>query len=118
MPAKSAGGGATKTAKKATKKTTKQATKKPATKTTAKKATKKSTAKAKVTKPAAKKPASGGKLRVRQVRSGIGRRRDFRRTLRALGLKHHQDEVIVTRSPAIDGMLSKVRHLIRVTPEE
>ena len=72
--------------------------------------------------PAAKKPAAsktdGTRVRVRQTRSGIGRRRDFRRTLEALGIRHHQAEVVVTRSPAIDGMLSKVRHLISVTPEE
>ena len=57
-------------------------------------------------------------MRVKQIRSSIGRRRDFRRTLRALGIKHHQGEVVVTRNAAIDGMLTKVRHLIRVTPEE
>ncbi|MCH7778800.1 MAG: 50S ribosomal protein L30 [Gemmatimonadetes bacterium] len=57
-------------------------------------------------------------MRVRQIRSSIGRRRDFRETLRALGIRHHQGEVVVTRNPAIDGMLAKVSHLIRVTPEE
>ncbi len=72
----------------------------------------------KTTKRAAAKPVSVAKLRVRQVRSAIGRRRDFRRTLKALGLKHHQDEIVVRQNPAIDGMLNKVRHLIRVTPED
>jgi large subunit ribosomal protein L30 len=72
----------------------------------------------KTTKRAAAKPAKAAKLRVRQVRSAIGRRRDLRRTLTALGLKHHQDEIVVKQNPAIDGMLSKVRHLIRVTPED
>ena len=72
----------------------------------------------KTTKRAAAKPAKAAKLRVRQVRSAIGRRRDLRRTLTALGLKHHQDEIVVKQNPAIDGMLVKVRHLIRVTPED
>jgi large subunit ribosomal protein L30 len=56
------------------------------------------------------------KLRVKQVRSGIGRPAVHRRTLRALGLKHHQDVVEVTDSPAIRGMLFQVRHLVEVTP--
>ncbi len=72
----------------------------------------------KTTKRTAAKPAKAAKLRVRQVRSAIGRRRDLRRTLTALGLKHHQDEIVVKQNPAIDGMLNKVRHLIRVTPED
>ena len=146
MPAKSTGSGKKTTAKetKAKKATAKKATAK---KTTAKKATaKKATAKKATAKKATKKTAkaapmtatkqaasapkaapakrpvaaksSGTRVRVRQVRSGIGRRRDFRRTLEALGLRRHQGEVVVTRSPAIDGMLYKVRHLISVTPEE
>jgi ribosomal protein L30 len=137
MPAKSTGGGKKPTAKKATAKkaTAKKATaKKTAVKTaTAKKATAKKATVKKATKKAApkstakkaappKRPAtsksSGTRVRVRQVRSGIGRRVDFRRTLEALGIRHHQGEVVVTRSPAIDGMLYKVRHLISVTPEE
>jgi ribosomal protein L30 len=92
------------------------AAKKPAAKKTAAKkpAAKKPAAK----KPAAKKPPSGGRVRVRQVRSGIGRAATYRRTLRALGLKHHQDEVVVTDTASTRGMLHKVRHLVRVTPEE
>ena len=132
MPAKSTGGSKSKTTtKKATKKTT-GTVKKPAAKTavtkTATKTTKKQVSAVAPAKPAATKPAtaaktapvkaSHAKVRVKQIRSSIGRRRDFRRTLRALGLKHHQDEVVVTRNAAINGMLKKVQHLIRVTPEE
>ena len=140
MPAESAGG-KKKTVKKATKKTAKSATpaktaksaSKPASKAAPKGATKrasKPTAKraavgtteaarttSKTTRRAASKP-TGALLRVRQVRSAIGRRRDFRRTLEALGIRHHQGEVVVKQNPAIDGMLNKVRHLVRVTPEE
>ena len=58
----------------------------------------------------------GGKLTVKQVRSGIGRPALHRRTLRALGLKHHQDVIEVADSPAIRGMLFQVRHLVEVTP--
>ena len=57
-------------------------------------------------------------MRVRQVRSGIGHAQTYRRTLRALGIKHHQDEVLLPDNPSVRGMLFKVRHLVRVTPEE
>lgn len=69
-------------------------------------------------KKAAPKPKGPvAKLRVKQVRSGIGHAATFRRTLRALGLKHHQAEVVVDDNPSMKGMLHKVRHLIRVTEE-
>ncbi len=55
-------------------------------------------------------------LRIRQVRSGIGRPAAERRTLEALGLKHHQDAVVRQDHPALRGMLYQVRHLIEVTP--
>jgi large subunit ribosomal protein L30 len=55
---------------------------------------------------------------VRQVRSGIGHAATFRRTLRALGLKHHQDEVVVPDNPSMRGMLRRVHHLVRVIGEE
>lgn len=77
--------------------------------------------KAKTTKkraPRKKKAAAGQQLKVKQVRSGIGHAATYRRTLEALGLKHHQDEITVADTPSIRGMLHKVRHLVRVTPEE
>ncbi len=58
----------------------------------------------------------GAKLRVRQVRSGIGRPAVHRRTLTALGLRHHQDVIVVNDTPAIRGMLYQVRHLVEVSP--
>lgn len=61
-------------------------------------------------------PAGKGKLEVRQVRSGSGRPARERRTLAALGLKHHQDVVVHADHPALRGMLYQVRHLVRVTP--
>jgi len=53
-------------------------------------------------------------LRITQVRSGVGRPETHRRTLRALGLKHHQQTVIQQDSAAIRGMLFQVQHLVRV----
>ena len=61
-------------------------------------------------------PAGKGKLRIRQWRSGIGRPAVERRTLEALGLKHHQDAVVKPDHPALRGMLNRVRHLVEVTP--
>ena len=61
-------------------------------------------------------PAVGkGKLQIKQVRSQSGHPPAVRRTLEALGLKHHQDTVVHKDHPAIRGMLHRVRHLIEVT---
>ncbi len=57
-------------------------------------------------------------LRVTQIRSGIGHAETMRRTLRAIGLKHHQDAVTVRNTAAMRGMLFKVRHLVKVEPAE
>jgi large subunit ribosomal protein L30 len=61
--------------------------------------------------------AGGQTLRVKQVRSGIGHAETYRRTLRALGLRYHQQEIVVRDSSTVRGMLHKVRHLVRVTAE-
>jgi large subunit ribosomal protein L30 len=58
---------------------------------------------------------SGGKITVKQVRSGIGRQPGHRRTLKALGLRYHQQTIEVTDSPSVRGMLFQVRHLVEVT---
>jgi len=54
------------------------------------------------------------KLLIKQVRSGCNSRRDQRETLRALGLRHHQAQVVKDDHPTIRGMIRKVRHLIEV----
>jgi large subunit ribosomal protein L30 len=53
-------------------------------------------------------------LRITQVRSGIGRPAKHRATLRALGIRRHQQTVVQQDNPAIRGMLFQVRHLVRV----
>jgi large subunit ribosomal protein L30 len=63
-------------------------------------------------------PAGKGKLRIKQVRSGSGHSARLKRTLEALGFKHHQDTVVHADHPALRGMLHQVRHLIEVTPEK
>jgi large subunit ribosomal protein L30 len=63
-------------------------------------------------------PAGKGKLRIKQVRSGSGKPLRTKRTLAALGLRHHQDEVVHADHPALRGMLQRVRHLVQVTTEK
>src|SRR5258705_9799746 len=60
-------------------------------------------------------PVGKGSLRIKQVRSGSGHARRLKRTLEALGLKHHQAEVVHADHPALRGMLQQVRHLVEVT---
>jgi large subunit ribosomal protein L30 len=55
-------------------------------------------------------------LRIKQIRSAIGRVPAHRRTLEALGLRHHQDVVVKKDHPALRGMLYQVRHFVAVTP--
>ena len=54
------------------------------------------------------------KLRIKQVRSIIGRPARQKRTMEALGLRkiNHTREVVAT--PQIKGMIEKVQHLIVV----
>lgn len=63
-------------------------------------------------------PATMGKLRIKQVRSGIGHAARMRRTLEAIGLRHHQDVIVKQDSPSLRGQLKQVRHLVEVTPVE
>ena len=51
-----------------------------------------------------------------QIRSGIGHAETMRRTLEALGLRHHQQTVRLPNTASVRGMLYKVRHLVEVTP--
>lgn len=53
-------------------------------------------------------------IKIKQVRSKIGRPADQKRTLQALGLRkiNHTREVVDT--PQIRGMIAKVKHLVSV----
>jgi large subunit ribosomal protein L30 len=59
--------------------------------------------------------ADGSALEVKQIRSSIGHPETMRRTLAALGLRHHQQTVRVANTESVRGMLYKVRHLVEVT---
>jgi large subunit ribosomal protein L30 len=53
-------------------------------------------------------------LRITQTRSQIGQSQRHRGTLRALGLGKIGRSVDREESPALAGMLRKVRHLVKV----
>jgi large subunit ribosomal protein L30 len=54
------------------------------------------------------------KVKITQVRSQIGQSERHRGTLRALGLGKIGRSVEQEQGPVLDGMLRKVRHLVRV----
>ena len=53
-------------------------------------------------------------LKITQVKSGIGRKKNQRETLRSLGLKRIHDSVVQEDRPEIRGMVATVPHLVRV----
>lgn len=58
------------------------------------------------------------KLRVTQVKSGIGQPQRQKLTLKGLGLTRLNKSVILNDTLAIRGMIRKVGHLVRVEPVE
>ncbi len=61
------------------------------------------------------KPESSTPLRIRWVRSAIGYPVAVRQTIRGLGLHRLHETVERPDTPAIRGMIHKVRHLVEVT---
>ncbi len=57
-----------------------------------------------------------GTLRIRWVRSFIACPRGMRQTIRGLGFRRMQQVVERPDTPAIRGMIHKVRHLVEVEP--
>ena len=55
-----------------------------------------------------------GTVRVTQIGSPIGRRGDQRATLVGLGLNRMNRTRELEDTPAVRGMINKVRHLLRV----
>jgi large subunit ribosomal protein L30 len=57
------------------------------------------------------------KIRIRQVRSSIGTKSGHREVLRGLGLRRIRHEVVREDTPAVRGMVNKVRYLLEVQEE-
>jgi large subunit ribosomal protein L30 len=58
------------------------------------------------------------RLKVTQIRSGIGHKDNQRQTLRSLGLKRVHDVVVKEDRPEIRGMVATVTHLVTVEEVE
>jgi large subunit ribosomal protein L30 len=54
------------------------------------------------------------RLKVTQIKSGIGGKRNQRESLRSLGLKRINDVVVKEDRPEIRGMIFAVNHLVKV----
>ena len=53
------------------------------------------------------------KIKIKQIRSRIGRPKDQKRTLDALGLRKMHQIVEHNLTPQIQGMLIKINHLVK-----
>jgi large subunit ribosomal protein L30 len=54
------------------------------------------------------------KVRIKQIKSGIGRPERQKRTLQALGIKKMHNPIEVEATPQILGMIEKVKHLLAI----
>ena len=57
---------------------------------------------------------SANKLKITQIKSGIGRMDRQRRVLKGLGLRGPHTQVVVDNTPSFRGMVKKVLHLVQV----
>lgn len=53
-------------------------------------------------------------IKIKWVVSFIACPRDMRQTIRGLGFRRMQQTVELTNTPAVQGMIHKVRHLVEV----
>ncbi len=54
------------------------------------------------------------KLKLKLVRSIIGKPEDQKATVRALGLKKLNQEIVKDVNPQVAGMVAKVKHLLNI----
>ena len=57
-------------------------------------------------------------MKIKQVRSAIGRPERQKRTLEALGFKKLNQTIEVEVSPQVRGMIDAVKHLIEIQEEK
>ncbi|HEY9420958.1 MAG TPA: 50S ribosomal protein L30 [Thermoanaerobaculia bacterium] len=53
-------------------------------------------------------------IKIRQVKSVIGTRREHREVLKGLGLRRIRDVVERADTPAVRGMVAKIQYLVEV----
>ena len=54
------------------------------------------------------------KVKITQIKSSIGYRKQAKDTLRVLGIKKMNGSVVKVMSPAIEGMITSINHLLKV----
>jgi large subunit ribosomal protein L30 len=69
------------------------------------------------TKAAAKTAKSGKRLTVKQIASSAGSKPGMKQTLTGLGLGRVNSVRELEDTPSVRGMITKVRHLVRVEGE-
>jgi len=60
------------------------------------------------------KKTSGARVRVKQVKSGVGGTDRQRQTLRGLGFRKLYQTVELEDTPSVRGMITAIAHLVRV----
>tara|TARA_B100000530_G_scaffold312917_1_gene240890 strand:+ start:90 stop:278 length:189 start_codon:yes stop_codon:yes gene_type:complete len=58
------------------------------------------------------------KIKIKQIRSPIGRKSNQKKILISLGLNKINRERILEDTPSIMGMIKKVKHLVKVEPKD
>jgi len=56
----------------------------------------------------------GKELKVTLIKSGIGRPKKHRLTIKSLGLNKLHKTVVLKDTPQVRGMINKISHLVRV----
>ena len=54
------------------------------------------------------------KVKITQIKSAIGYRCQAKDTLKALGIKKINGSVVKVASPAVQGMIASINHLLKV----
>ena len=62
----------------------------------------------------AKATKAAGRVRVKQVKSGVGGTQRQRQTLRGLGFRRLYQTVELEDSPSVRGMITAIAHLVKV----
>jgi len=58
--------------------------------------------------------AGSAKLRITWIRSGIGQKYDLKATIKSLGFHRLNGSIEREDSPSLRGMISKVKHMVKV----
>jgi large subunit ribosomal protein L30 len=54
------------------------------------------------------------KVKITQIKSAIGYRQQAKDTLKALGIRKMNGNVVKVISPAVSGMITSINHLLKV----